>query len=88
MRRCGRFLPGLFWDFCDLALPNGCGTSGQARPVASGYTRLKGFAHHAAVLAQSPGIASVFSIYLEGKDMATTAEVARNVSQRVHNAGF
>lgn len=88
VRRCGRFLPGLFWDFCDLALPNGCGTSGQARPVASGYTRLKGFTHHAAVLAQSPGIASVFSIYLEGKDMATTAEVARNVSQRVHNAGF
>ena len=39
-------------------------------------------------LAQSPGIASVFSIYLEGKDMATTAEVARNVSQRVHNDGF
>lgn len=35
VRRCGRFLPGLFWDFCDLALPNGCGTSGQARPVAS-----------------------------------------------------
>ena len=30
----------------------------------------------------------MFSIYLEGKDMATTAEVARNVSQRVHNDGF